>query len=68
MRPFPIGQPLANRKKKAGKTCKVCGQRGLNWQQVKGSRWRLHEGDKVHLCQNAANDFDIVEEWHVNHR
>ena len=35
-------------------TCKHCGVAGLNWQQVKGSKWRLHEGSKPHVCANTA--------------
>lgn len=37
--------------------CKHCGAAGLNWQQVKGSKWRLHEGSKPHVCANTADGF-----------
>ena len=30
--------------------CRHCGMRNLNWQQIKGSHWRLHNGREVHDC------------------
>ena len=38
--------------------CKHCGATGLNWQQVKGSKWRLHEGSKPHVCKTTADGFE----------
>ena len=38
--------------------CKHCGATGLNWQQVKGSLWRLHEGSKPHVCKTTADGFE----------
>ena len=41
--------------------CKHCSATGLNWQQVEGSKWRLHEGSKPHVCRTSADGFDEVE-------
>lgn len=30
-------------------TCRCCGQVGLRWEQVK-TKWRLFDGDKLHVC------------------
>lgn len=38
--------------------CKHCGATGLNWQQVKGSKWCLHEGAKPHVCKTTADGFE----------
>ncbi len=38
--------------------CKHCGATGLNWKQVKGSLWRLHEGSKPHVCKTTADGFE----------
>ena len=38
-------------------SCKHCGATGLNWQQIKGSKWRLHEGSKPHVCANTTEGF-----------
>ena len=31
------------------KTCKYCGQTGLNWKKLNG-KWRLHKGLLLHHC------------------
>ena len=41
--------------------CRRCGAEGLNWQQVKGSKWRLHEGSSLHVCPTTADGFEEVE-------
>lgn len=40
--------------------CKHCGKTDLNWQKVKGGKWRLHEGRAPHVCQPTANGFTEV--------
>lgn len=38
--------------------CRNCGAIGLNWQMVKGSKWRLHEGRLPHVCKTSADGFE----------
>lgn len=42
--------------------CEHCGKGGLNWQQVKGSKWRLHDGREVHVCAPSAKGFSEVND------
>ena len=37
------------------KTCRDCGKTGLRWGQVKGSVWRLFDGNAEHVCAYKLN-------------
>jgi hypothetical protein len=55
--------PVGGRRLKP--TCQHCGARNLNWQKVKGSRWRLHDGRTVHDCLNKKTTADGFEDQPV---
>ncbi len=50
--------PKRARNGRSSLRCNRCGKTGLNWQQVKGSKWRLHDGREPHVCQTSADGFD----------
>ena len=52
----------AKPKRKKNLRCEHCGKGGLNWQQVKGSKWRLHDGREVHVCTPSAKGFGEVND------
>lgn len=66
MADFFIGQQLDRGwspyggRRKPKPVCKHCGKTGLNWQKVKGSQWRLHDGQEVHVCKTSTEGFDEV--------
>jgi len=37
------------------KTCRDCKKTGLRWGKVKGSRWRLFDGNTEHVCAYKLN-------------
>lgn len=55
----PVGDPYRSRRAAARTLrCAHCGATGLNWQQIKGSKWRLHEGRLPHVCKTSADGFE----------
>ena len=48
----------------SGKTCKLCGERGLHWAQSSSDDWRLHDRlDIPHTCSTPmAHDPDYLSD------
>lgn len=55
-----LGYGPYGKNKTSKPVCKHCGKTGLNWQKVKGSQWRLHDGKEVHVCKTSTEGFDEV--------
>lgn len=44
--------------------CNRCGRGGLEWVDIGVGRWRLYEGDKLHVCKSQqpdASDFAPIK-------